>query len=69
MWWNQRVRVLWLKHGDKNTRLFHQKASQRSRKNKIEEITDRMGGTHTDQGDIEDILVDRFKDLFNSPRD
>ncbi|MCH87735.1 hypothetical protein A2U01_0008613, partial [Trifolium medium] len=66
MWWNQRSRVLWLKHGDKNTRFFHQKASQRKRKNKIEAITDRHGGIHTDHGDIEETLISHFKDLFTS---
>jgi hypothetical protein len=27
MWWQQRARTMWLKHGDKNTTYFHQKAA------------------------------------------
>jgi hypothetical protein len=40
LWWSQRSRVLWLKHGDRNTSFFHSKASHRRKKNRIEAITD-----------------------------
>jgi hypothetical protein len=66
MWWNQRSRVLWLKHGDKNTSFFHHKASQRRRKNRIEAISDRTGEVHTKQEEIEETLIEHFKDLFKS---
>jgi hypothetical protein len=43
VWWSQRSRAMWLKHGDKNTSYFHQKENQRKRKNKIERLIDENG--------------------------
>lgn len=44
-WWAQRAKVHWLKQGDLNTKIFHQRANQRKRKNHIHKIQDPMGNT------------------------
>jgi hypothetical protein len=66
MWWSQRSRALWLTHGDKNTNFFHQKASHRKKRNKIESIRDNQGANHYDHDEIEDIFLKHFQQLFTS---
>ena len=44
VYWAQRSRVNWIKHGDKNSKKFHLKASQRRQKNLIQGIMDPQGG-------------------------
>ena len=36
--WRQRSRIQWLAAGDKNTRFFHLRASQRRKRNKVSEL-------------------------------
>jgi hypothetical protein len=65
MWWSQRAKALWLIHGDRNTKFFHQKASQR-RKNKIEAIKDHLNIIQTERDKIEYIFLNHFQLLFTS---
>ncbi|GAU28869.1 hypothetical protein TSUD_293210 [Trifolium subterraneum] len=68
LWWSQRSRAMWLKHGDKNTSYFHQKANQRRRRrrNKIDHICDNDGVPHYEPTKIEEIMVNHFKTLFET---
>ena len=43
MMWNQRSRVLWVQCGDRNTKFFHETASNRRRRNRIEGLCDKEG--------------------------
>ena len=40
IYWAQISRIQWLKHGDRNTKFFHSKASQRRRRNYIQRLKD-----------------------------
>ena len=64
--WNQRSRVMWLQHGDKNTKFFHAIASQRRWKNRIGGLIDDSGIWHEDKETIEQIILDYFKSIFSS---
>ena len=63
---NQRSRVLWLQHGDKNSKFFHAIASQRRRKNRIGGLMDDMGVWHEDQETTERMILDYFKSIYIS---
>ena len=61
--WFQRSRALWAIHGDKNSKYFHSKATQRFRRNKIEGIKN-VRGQWSDPKDVAKELLDYYSELF-----
>ncbi|XP_057418992.1 uncharacterized protein LOC130713221 [Lotus japonicus] len=64
--WSQRSRTTWLRHGDRNSRFFHQKASQRRQRNMIECIRDSNGREVVTDEEISIVLSSYFRELFTS---
>ncbi|KAL9673458.1 hypothetical protein QQ045_029716 [Rhodiola kirilowii] len=64
--WMQRSRVMWLNHGDKNTKFFHAKANQRRKFNRIAKLQDLHGAMQDDQNKIVETITSHFSDLFQS---
>ncbi|XP_065619755.1 uncharacterized protein LOC136063373 [Quercus suber] len=64
MFWYQRSRVSWLKYGDRNTKFFHSKASQRRRRNFIEGIKNANGVWVEEVDDVADVAFDYFMNIF-----
>ena len=62
--WKQRSRALWLQEGDQNTNFFHNRASHRYKRNRIEELKKEMGMACTDEEEISKILIDYYQNLF-----
>ena len=62
--WKQRSRIQWLSEGDQNTKFFHQRASGRKRRNKINKLSRRDGSLTEDFAEMKSIVVDFYKNLF-----
>ena len=66
MFWHQRSRSIWLSTGDKNTKFFDQRASQRCQKNHISSITSQNGEWCTDEDQIAKTKEFYFQELLTS---
>ena len=65
IFWRQRSRVSWLKHGDRNTKFFHSKASQRRQRNFIEGIKNDNGVWVKEVEDVAEVAFGYFMNIFN----
>lgn len=64
--WRQRSRAVWLGDGDRNTKFFHGKASQRRKVNKTTKLKDDQGIWWRGDENVERILTNYFSDLFTT---
>lgn len=64
--WHQRSRVDWLKSGDLKTSYFHNRATQRNRRNFISKLILEDGSVVDGDRKIGEALVDYFKQIFTS---
>ncbi|KAL4363826.1 hypothetical protein GQ457_04G030920 [Hibiscus cannabinus] len=66
LFWEQRARVNWLQHGDRNTSFFHKWASFKKKKRIIRGLNDADGQWVTGDSDLNTLADSFFKDLFTS---
>jgi len=66
LYWRQRAHVHWLREGDRNTKFFHQYASDRKRINKINKLVKDDGGVVEDTSGLKLLITDFYKSLFES---
>lgn len=63
--WLQRSRAIWLQDGDRNTKFFHQKATNRKRRNTIQCIQNERGESVTKFEDIVAVVRNYFIQVFS----
>nr|XP_023920446.1 uncharacterized protein LOC112031976 [Quercus suber] len=64
--WQQRSHVHWMMSSDKNSSYFHNRASQRFRRNSITEIKDSLGRKASGDKEVSVLFLDYFKHLFTT---
>ncbi|GMY29357.1 putative reverse transcriptase/RNA-dependent DNA polymerase, partial [Fagus crenata] len=69
--WRQRLRMVWLAIGDKNTKFFHAQAHQRRQTNSIKGLLNENNAWCTDENEVKAIAINYFAGLFrtNHPGD
>uniref|UniRef100_A0A0A8XR28 Reverse transcriptase domain-containing protein n=1 Tax=Arundo donax TaxID=35708 RepID=A0A0A8XR28_ARUDO len=66
LYWKQRAHVNWLEKGDRNTKFYHQYASDRRRRNKIKKLVKDDGGVVTEVAVMCGVVTNFYKSLFES---
>ena len=64
--WNQRAKVDWLSDGDKNTKYFHCRSTERNKRNYISSLENEFGIWVEEESQIGGMLVQYFSKLFTS---
>lgn len=64
--WKQRSRIQWLAAGDKNTKYFHQRASKRKKKKKIQSLSRVDGTTSTKRGEMGEMTREFYAHLYTT---
>ena len=64
--WHQRSKALFLKEGDRNTRYFHSKASQRFRRNRILGLRNGSNVWCLDDSQVKEVATQYYQALFSS---
>ncbi|XP_074299432.1 uncharacterized protein LOC141630527 [Silene latifolia] len=59
-YWRQRSRALWLRDGDRNTKFFHLRATERKRKNHIAKLINDDGVSCTGREEVSMVAVNYF---------
>ena len=66
IYWAQRSKISWLKHGDKNMKFFHLKASKRRWRNYIQSIKNVEDVWVEEEDDIAGVAVEYSENLFKA---
>ncbi|KAF5447955.1 hypothetical protein F2P56_033465 [Juglans regia] len=64
--WKQRAKQRWLQEGDRNTKFFHQCASQRRKKNTIKTVADKAGSIAKTPEEVGAKFQHFFQNLFTT---
>ena len=65
-YWSQRAKILWLTEGEKNSKVFHRKASNRRSKNCITSLFDDNGTLQESEQGVEQVVLDYFGKMFSA---
>ncbi|KAL0003477.1 hypothetical protein SO802_017258 [Lithocarpus litseifolius] len=68
MMWIQRARALYLQSGDRNTRFFHNRASQRYKRNQIHGLRNNQDMWCTSGHQLQELASSFYQDLFTTSR-